>query len=580
MTGDDISLLHEFAANRTETAFSELVQRHLGLVHSAAFRQTGGDAHLAEEIAQKVFILLAQKAGSLGDGTILSAWLYRSAIYVAADTLKQLRRRQLREQEAFMQSQTNEAATADVWQQLAPVLDETMGELGDADRAALVLRYFENKTADEIAAALNIGEEAAQKRVSRALEKLRSLLEKRGVALGATAIAGAVTANAVTAAPVALVSTITAAALAGTTTTAAAILTITKIITMTTIQKIAVTAALAATIGAGIYEAKQARDARNAVSELKAERTPLTNELAELTAENQKLSNAVVEAKQQQKLTQSQFNELLKLRGQAGQSQTAVKELAKAQAALKNQKPGVSSFFTNAMAVGLKSSLVSEKKYALARIERMRQALNLSDAQVQAITDITDKHLEQENEKVMQAFSSGDFKPIVSADNISLQAGNGGSSLASQESEIKAQLTPDQLVEYDAFKKAEAEANKEKAASSAAAGLASELSLTADQQQQIHDLLLQHPSDKTTGLTHDQALALTTARTAGDYTTMINLSMQQELQQLTNRMNLFQAVLTPAQLQQYQQSQQDKIAMMQSALGLFLPQTNSSASTQ
>src|SRR5579864_427742 len=114
MNGDDISLLRDFAANRTEAAFSALVQRHLGLVHSAALRQTGGDTHLAQEIAQKVFILLAQKAGSLGDGTILSAWLYRSAIYVAADTLKQLRRRELREHETYMQSQTNEAGTVDM----------------------------------------------------------------------------------------------------------------------------------------------------------------------------------------------------------------------------------------------------------------------------------------------------------------------------------------------------------------------------------------------------------------------------------------------------------------------------------
>ena len=574
MTGDDISLLRDFAANRTETAFSTLVQRHLGLVHSAALRQTGGDAHLAEEIAQKVFILLAQKAGSLGDGTILSAWLYRSAIYTAADTLKQLRRRQFREQEAFMQSQSNEADTAVVWQQLAPVLDETMGELGDADRAALVLRFFENKSANEMAAALNIGEEAAQKRVSRALEKLRSLLLKRGVTLGVTAIAGAVAANAVTAAPVALVSTITAAALAGTTTTAATILTITKIITMTTLQKIAVTAALTVTIAGGLYAAKQAQDARNEIAELKAERMPLTNSLAELTAENQKLSNNLAEVKHQQKLTQSQFNELLKLRGQAGQAQTAVTELAKAQAALKNQKTGMPGYFTNAMAMGMKTALASQKKSASAKVARMKEALHLTDDQAQAITDIMFKHLEQDNQRIMQAMTSGNLSATMDGDNVGLQAGSVNNG-PSEEDEIKADLAPDQLAGYDGFKQAEKAADLEKSASMEAQSLTDELSLTSEQQQQIHNLILQDSSNPAGSGDASEATAIAAARSSGDYTTMVNLTVQQQLEQMTNQMNLFQPVLTPPQLQAYQTSEQEKIDMMKSAFSMLMPQTNS-----
>jgi len=573
MTGDDISLLHDFAANRTETAFSALVQRHLGLVHSAALRQTGGDAHLAEEIAQKVFILLAQKAGSLGDGTILSAWLYRSAIYVAADTLKQLRRRQLREQEAFMQSQTNEADTAVVWQQLAPVLDETMGELGDADRAALVLRYFENKSANEMAAALNIGEEAAQKRVSRALEKLRSLLAKRGVTLGVTAIAGAVTANAVTAAPVALVSTITAAALTGTATTAATILTITKIITMTTLQKIAVTAALTVTIAGGLYAAKQAQDARNEIAELKAERMPLTNSLAELTAENQKLSNALAEVKHQQKLTQSQFNELLKLRGQAGQAQTAVTELAKAQAALKNQKTGMPGYFTNAIAMGMKTALASQKKTAIAKVARMKLALHLTDDQAQTITDIMFKHLDQDSQRMMQAMSSGDLGATMA----SLQPGTGANNGPSEEDEIKADLSPDQLAGYDGFKQAEKAADLEKSASAQAQSLTDELALSSDQQQQIHDLILQDSSNPAGTDDSSQAAAIAAARKSGDYNAIMNLALQQRLQQMTNRMNLFQPVLTAQQLQAYQSGEQEKIDMMKSGFSMLMPQTNNTS---
>ncbi len=210
-----MTLVREFAANASEPVFAALVERHIALVHSAALRQVG-DAHLAEEITQAVFIILARKAASLGSKTILSAWLYRATRYAAADALRASRRRQAREQEAYMQSTLNEPET-DAWAQLAPQLDDALAELGETDRTALVLRFFENKTAREIAGALRMEEAAAQKRVARALEKLRAIFVKRGVALTATVIAGAVAANSVQAAPVGLAATVAATAAKGTT---------------------------------------------------------------------------------------------------------------------------------------------------------------------------------------------------------------------------------------------------------------------------------------------------------------------------------------------------------------------------
>src|SRR5262249_59957673 len=102
MTGDDMDFVQEFARSRSESAFAELVQRHIGLVHSAALRKTG-DPHLAQEITQTVFIVLARKAASLSPNTILPAWLHRTTLHVSADVLKSQQRRQIREHKAFMQ---------------------------------------------------------------------------------------------------------------------------------------------------------------------------------------------------------------------------------------------------------------------------------------------------------------------------------------------------------------------------------------------------------------------------------------------------------------------------------------------
>ena len=227
MPNDDIALLREYAGNNSEAAFAVLVTRHVNLVYSVALRQVR-DAHLAQEITQAVFIILARKADSLSDKTILPGWLCRAARYASANMLIIQRRRQQREQEAYMQSILNEAEPVETWNQIAPLLDGAMGKLGQKDHDALVLRFFENKTFAEIGATMGASEDAAKMRVSRALEKLRKVFTKRGVSSTTAIIAGTISANSVQAAPLALAKSVTTVAIAKGTAASGSTLTLIK----------------------------------------------------------------------------------------------------------------------------------------------------------------------------------------------------------------------------------------------------------------------------------------------------------------------------------------------------------------
>ena len=223
----DAELLAQFARNGSETAFAALVERYVNLVYSTALRHTN-QAQAAEEIAQAVFIVLARKAGVLGRKTVLAGWLYHTAQLTAANWRRAEARRIRREQEVFMQSTLEESALDDAWRELAPLLDDAMARLGATDRDALVLRYFQNKSLQEVGAALGLKERAAQKRVHRALEKLRDFFTRRGVSSTTAIIAGAVSANSVHAAPAALAKVVAATALAKGATTSISTLTLVK----------------------------------------------------------------------------------------------------------------------------------------------------------------------------------------------------------------------------------------------------------------------------------------------------------------------------------------------------------------
>jgi RNA polymerase sigma factor (sigma-70 family) len=306
----DLDLLGQYTRNHSQDAFATLVQRHLDLVYSAALRQVHSP-QLAEEIAQSVFTDLARDAGKLKSDTILTAWLYAVTRRTAIDAIRKESRRQLREQIAVEMNHMN-ASTND-WTQLEPLLDDAMAALEETDRSAVLLRFFENKSLRDVGEVLGASEDAAQKRVSRAVERLREFFSKRNVTIGAGGLAVLVSANAVQAAPVGLAATISAAAvLAGTAVSTSTAITATKVIAMTTLQKSIIGAALAVVAGTGIYEAHQAAQSR-------IQTKSLTQQVTQLKADNESLSNRLTEIGDSKTMTDDQFNELLKLRGQMTQ---------------------------------------------------------------------------------------------------------------------------------------------------------------------------------------------------------------------------------------------------------------------
>jgi RNA polymerase sigma factor (sigma-70 family) len=215
---DDMQLLEEYAARNSEAAFSTLVSRYINLVYSAAWRQIGNREE-AEEITQAVFLVLARKAKSLRRGTVLSGWLYQTARLTASNALRGEIRRQHREQQAYMQSTLNQPEP-DHWTQVGPLLEQAMSGLSEADRNAIVLRYFENQPLKEVGAALGATDDAAKMRINRALEKLRAFFHKRGVTLSASALGAAISAHSIQAAPAGLSTAVIAAACQGSALTA------------------------------------------------------------------------------------------------------------------------------------------------------------------------------------------------------------------------------------------------------------------------------------------------------------------------------------------------------------------------
>lgn len=243
-------LLADYSEKNSQEAFRELVTLYIGMVHSSAVRLVNGDTHRAQDIVQTVFADLARHARTVSTEATIGGWLHRRTCHVAATVMRTERRRENRERQAVEMNALHENPD-EALAQVAPVLDEAIDELNAQDRHAIMLRFFEHCDLRTIGEALGSNEDAAQKRIARALEKLRFLLARRGVALSGTALALALGSEAASAAPAGLAASVSAGALTVAHVSKGFSLTAAKIIIMTKLKATEI-AAISTLILAGV----------------------------------------------------------------------------------------------------------------------------------------------------------------------------------------------------------------------------------------------------------------------------------------------------------------------------------------
>lgn len=215
---DDSELLRRFAADdaNSESAFAEFVGRRIGFVYGTALRRTAGNAHLARDIAQAVFLVVSKKAPSLARHERLSGWLHTTTILITRRMLRDASLRRAREQEAATMNELHHTAECTAVNEfMRELLDEALVRLRKSEREIVFLRFFEDRNFAEIGARMNINEDTARKRAARALEKLRVFFSRRGVTTTAAALGAMMTAEAAVTIPAGLSASVSGAVFAG-----------------------------------------------------------------------------------------------------------------------------------------------------------------------------------------------------------------------------------------------------------------------------------------------------------------------------------------------------------------------------
>lgn len=546
---DDSELLRRYVEERSEPAFAEVVERYVGLVYSAALREVGGDTASAEDLSQMVFSELARQAGKLRRHPALAGWLYTAVHRLAANWRRSQHRRAERELAAqVMNEAPSPTATDTLWQELRPVLDDAMHELRAADRTAVVLRYFEDRSLKQVGEALGLNENAARMRVDRALDQLRRLLARRGVTSTAASLSAALAAGAVVEAPAGLAagiaSTATAAATATSLSTSVTLLKI-----MSTTQVKAGLAGLILVTAVAVPTWQQTRIQRLAADnrQLHAQAA----QVAPLQAEVGRLRAVEVDHAELTRLRAAEPElkaEVLRLRAAV----TAAQDKASASApvaapATSADGGGEGAAVAGGVAGGMQAMVKGVlEQQLLGRMERMKQRLNLSPEQEQAIHDILMKQLQQGSEAAQKLFSGK-----LSPDELKKLKDSSGNT--NPEEAIKALLTPEQQAAYADYQQEEAVSNARLAANAELLQMQGSLGLSQEQQDQVFNAL------------YDYTVAQLSGKSPGaapkdlDPVALIEWQFEQKAKAL-------ESVLTPAQLESYRKLQESQTKMIKGML--------------
>jgi RNA polymerase sigma factor (sigma-70 family) len=399
------TLVAEYVNNGSEAAFRELVERYLDLVYSTAVRLVSGDTHLAEDVTQTVFVDLAHLAKNLSGEVRLGGWLHRHTCFTAGKILRGERRRRARERQATEMNAQPDHSEAHL-AQVAPILDEAINQLGSTDRAAVLLRFYERLDFRLIGEALGTSEAAAQKRVSRALDKLHILLRQRGVTLTVMALGTALADEAVTAAPSGLAAIIPGAALSSVASGAGSISTFVTFMATTKIKAGLITGVILASVLTPLFVELRSQTEFRA-QDLAFQRRAI--ELAQALADNQHLTSLVAQPTNSQPMAGNELRRMLRLRNEVGLLRKTVQEMKSGKAA-----PALSA----------EDQLASMKKMYSEQVDRLKQWLEAHPSEkIPELQNINDQtwtdaagSLESDNdfERAARMLRANAQNPVVS----------------------------------------------------------------------------------------------------------------------------------------------------------------------
>ncbi len=292
---EDAELLRRYAELHTNADFTEFVGRHFSFVYHAALRRTGGRADLAQDVAQYVFTAVAQNAAALSRHRVIAGWLNTTTRHAANNLLREERRRATREQEAHFMSDAPSPSADPQWHRVRQELDRVMDQLPERDREAILLRFFHGRPFAQIGTTFGLSEEAARKRVDRALERLRECLVKRGFTSTSAALGAMLAGEAALAAPVHLANSVASAALAQAASNSVSGLG--ALLTMSTKTTLGLTGVLALTaIGVAVYQIREARQAEAAFTLAQRDHAAQAASLAQLRRDGERADASVAEA--------------------------------------------------------------------------------------------------------------------------------------------------------------------------------------------------------------------------------------------------------------------------------------------